>query len=409
LCHLLRIVREESGRARGKLYDDSGSMRRSPSDFAKRLQNAVSRADDRLDEARRRFDARFFRNRPLQIAAYRGFADAAGVDLFGRVLAEQPLAGSKEDDGWWDNLRAAYRRFESDEVPGVPLRASFRGASADTVSDREGYYAVHIATGVAPTDALWENATVSISDGTLATPQPVLQVGPAAKFGVISDIDDTVLQSSVTDWKRAARLLLLHNARTRKPLQGIAELYRALQSGAGGAGRNPIFYVSSSPWNFYDLLDEFMRLNSIPFGPIYLRDYGTDTGGLFAPAGHGHKLERARGLILRLPDLSWVLIGDSGQADAEIYAELAREFGARILAIYIRDVDLEKDSPRDRTVDGFIEKIVGTRVPMLRVADSSVIAAHALGLGLMSESTLPGIAAEVRLDQVRPAPGEAAR
>jgi len=384
-------------------------MPRWPADVAKRLQEATIRADDHFDAVRRRFDAKFSRNRPLYIEVYRGFADASGVELQGRVLSQAPLGAPKAEDGWWDNLFDAYRRFESDEVPGVPLRASFRGASAEAISDHEGYYQFRMATAGEPSDALWDRASISLLDGTLPTPQPVLQIGPAAKFGVISDIDDTVLYSGVTDWKMAARLLFLHNARTRKPLKGVAKLYRALQSGADGGGRNPIFYVSSSPWNLYDLLEDFFEVNSIPFGPVYLRDYGTDVDKFLASKGHGHKLERARELIHRLPGLPWVLIGDSGQADAEIYAELAREFGDRILAIYIRDVDLEAETERDRYVDGFIEKIAGTRVPMLRVADSSVIATHALGLGLIAEASLPGIAEEVRLDQNRPGPSEADR
>jgi phosphatidate phosphatase APP1 len=376
-------------------------MRRWPADVAKRLQRAVIRADDYLDAARRRFDAKFSRNRPLHIAAYRGFADATGVELLGRVLAEAPLPAPTADDDWWDNLLDAYRRFESDEVPDVPLRASFRDASAETVSDHEGYFQVHMATAAVPSDALWDNAAISLLDGTMRTPQPVLQIGPAAQFGVISDIDDTVLYSGVTDWKMAAQLLFLHNARTRKPLQGAAKLYRALQAGEDKR-RNPIFYVSSSPWNLYDLIEDFFELNSIPFGPVFLRDYGTDVDKFLTSKGHGHKLERARDLIRRLPNLRWVLIGDSGQADAEIYSELAREFGDRILATYIRDVDLENESERDRRVDAFIERIAGTRVPMLRVADSLVIATHALGLGLVAEPALSEVAAEVRLDQSRP-------
>jgi phosphatidate phosphatase APP1 len=224
---------------------------------------------------------------------------------------------------------------------------------------------------------------------------------------VISDVDDTVLQSGVTDWKRALSLLLLHNARTRKPLLGVAGLYRALEEGAAGGEGNPIFYVSSSPWNLYDLLEEFLALNAIPYGPVHLRDYGVDAGKFGATPGHGHKLERARELVRRLPRLRWVLVGDSGQADAEIYAELAREHGEKILAIYIRDVDLEEGSPRDRSVDGFVERVRGTRVPMLRVADSQAIARHALGLGLIAGSALGGIEDEARRDRGRPAAAEA--
>ena len=382
--------------------------RRWPGHVAQHLKDVVIDADDYLDTARRRFDTKFAYNRPHHIAAYRAFADASGVDLFGRVLAEAPLGGPREDDGWWDNLLNTYRRFESDEVPGVALKASFRNASAETVSDHEGYYRVHIATDVTASDMLWDNATIALADGTLLTPQPVLQIGTAAKFGVISDIDDTVLQSSITDWKTAAQLTFLHNARTRKPLNGVARLYQAFQSGVDGAGRNPVFYVSSSPWNLYDLLDDFIELNTIPFGPMFLRDIGLDDGKFIKTQGHGHKLERARELIQRLPQLNWVLVGDSGQADAELYAEAAREFGDRILAIYIRDVDLDTDSARDKYVDGFIEKVTGTRVPMLRVADSQAIAEHAHGLGLIAESALAGIAAEVQRDRNRPTLGEAA-
>jgi phosphatidate phosphatase APP1 len=383
------------------------SMRRRPVDLARYLQNAVADADDFIDAARRRFDARFSRNRPQHIAAYRGYADATGAQLSGRILADAPLGGPKEDDDWWDNLWNTYRRFESDEVPYVGLRASFRDASAETTSDGEGYYQLHLPTRTAPSDLLWDNATLHLADGTLATLQPVLQISPAAAFGVISDIDDTVLESSITNWKLAAQLVFLHNARTRKPLQGLAALYQALQRGVRGENRNPIFYVSSSPWNLYDLLDDFMELNAIPPGPMFLRDLGLDSGKLVQSRGHRHKLERVRELVHRLPQLRWLLIGDSGQADAELYAEAAQEFGERILAIYIRDVDLELETARDRYVDGFIDRVAGTRVPMLRVADSSAIAAHALGLGLIAEAALSGIAGEVRRDEARPTLDEA--
>ncbi len=383
--------------------------RRWPPHVAKYLKEFVIDADEHLDAARRRHAARFGADRPTYIEAYRAHADGDAVELTGRVLASAPQGGPKEDDGWWDNLLNTYRRFESDEVPGVELTLQFRGVEARATTDNEGYYSARIATaGAAVSDALWDNAMVSLADGTLMTPQPVLQVGPQAAFGIISDIDDTILHSSILDWKTAAQLTFLHNARTRKPLQGVARLYQALQAGADGTGRNPVFYVSSSPWNLYDLLDDFIELNAIPFGPVFLRDIGFDQGKFVKTQGHGHKLDRARELIHRYPHLRWLLLGDSGQADAELYAEAAQEFGDRILAIYIRDVDPVTEDPRDSFVDGFIEKIAGTNVPMLRVGDSLAIAEHALGLGLLAEATLDEIAKEVQRDRHRPTLGEAA-
>jgi phosphatidate phosphatase APP1 len=388
--------------------DTNPTNRRWPAALRQRLQGAVIDLDDHVDAAWRRLDTRLGRGQPRHIAAYRGYADRNGVELFGRVLAEEPQGGPKEDDGWWDNLLNTYRRFESDEVPDAALTVRFRDARLDTRSDHEGYYAAGLATTTAPSDALWDNATVSLADGTLATAQPVLQVHPGAGIGVISDIDDTILHSGITDWKTAAQLTFLHNARTRKPLKGVARLYQALQAGADRRNRVPIFYVSSSPWNLYDLLEDFMELNAIPCGPIFLRDLGTDTGKFIKTPGHGHKLERAKGLIERFPDLRWVLLGDSGQADAELYAEAAQAFGPRIAAIYIRDVDPGDESALDVSVDAHITRIAGTHVPMLRVKDSFAIAEHAAALGLIEPAAVAGIADEVRRDARRPTEGEAA-
>jgi phosphatidate phosphatase APP1 len=151
-----------------------------------------------------------------------------------------------------------------------------------------------------------------------------------------------------------------------------------------------------------------MELNGIPFGPIHLRDIGTDAGKFIKTAGHGHKLERAIHLIERFPQLRWVLLGDSGQADAELYAEAAHTFKDRIAAIYIRDVDPDAESPLDLGVDGYIHRIEGTGVPMLRVADSAAIARHAASLGLVDAATIAVIDAEVARDRARPTLGEAA-
>jgi len=367
------------------------------------VERSIIRSDDWVDAAFDRLNARFGRHRPQHIAAYRGFADAQGVELLGRVLAQKPLGGPGEKDAWWDNLLNTYRRFDTDEVPRAPLATTFRGMRYDTESDHEGYYDATFAPTDPATDALWAEARVALKDGTLDTPQPVLQVLPNAQFGIISDIDDTILQSSITDWKTAAQLVFLGNARTRKPLLGVAKLYAALQ-----ADRNPLFYVSSSPWNLYDLLDDFLELNKIPVGPIFLRDLGTDTGKFIKTPGHGHKLDRARMLIQRNPTMRWVLLGDSGQADAELYATAAQEFGDRIAAIYIRDVDPDVDSPLDVGVDAYIEKVAGTKVPMLRAKDSVAIAEHAAGIGLIDAAAIPAIVAEVHKDAARPTLGEAA-
>ncbi len=377
-----------------------------PEQVTRYLRSLAIQSDDLLDTAHRRLNDRFGFERPRHIAAYRVAADATGVELTGRVLARPPMGGPQDDDGWWDNLLNTYRRFDAEDAPGIALHARFRNASAQTVTDSEGFYRVRLETGAAASGMLWDNASICLADGSLLTPQPVLQVSPKAQFGVISDIDDTVLQSSILDWKTAAQLAFLHNARTRKPLLGVAALYQALQLGTQDNAANPIFYVSNSPWNLYDLLDDFLELNAIPYGPISLRRLGLHEHETLGP-GDGRKFERVRQLMLQYPTLRWVLLGDSGQADAEVYSRIAQELGERVIAIYIRDVDPQTQSTHDTFVDGFVEKLVGAKVPMLRIADSLVIARHALDAGLIAADAMDAIASEVRRDRQRASQGEA--
>ncbi len=115
-------------------------------------------------------------------------------------------------------------------------------------------------------------------------------VPPAtAKFGVISDLDDTVIVTNVTNRLKMFLTVALLNEHTRLPFKGVAAFYQALQNGASGAENNPIFYVSSSPWNLYSPLTEFLRIHNVPLGALFLKDFGNHT--VFSPGDHqNHKL-----------------------------------------------------------------------------------------------------------------------
>jgi phosphatidate phosphatase APP1 len=227
---------------------------------------------------------------------------------------------------------------------------------------------------------------VTERDETTSTGK-VLVPPDGAQFGVISDIDDTILQSSATDLFRMARLTFFNNAYTRTPFPKVSAFYRALERGAGGAGPNPIFYVSSSAWNLYDLLDDFLRVHDIPEGPILLRDLGLDSEKLIA-SGHDHKLEKIDEILSFYPRLAFLLIGDSGQRDPWIYREAVRRHPGRILAVYIRDVS----SRRRDEIAAIANELAEEKVDMLLVQDAEAAARHAAANGLISDEALAEIA-----------------
>ncbi|MBT8097176.1 MAG: DUF2183 domain-containing protein, partial [Woeseia sp.] len=222
-----------------------------------------------------------------------------------------------------------------------------------------------------------------------------LVADPAARFMIISDMDDTVIHTGITRKLLAARLTFFGNARTRKPLDGVADLYRELVDGSDGTARNPVFYVSNSGWNMYDVLDEFLELNKIPPGPLLLRDLGN----VGKRSTKNHKAQTFRRLLERFPTLPAVLIGDSGQHDAALYAELAREFPDRVLGIYIRDVDPFEDSDYDAAVDAIINDGTASGVPMVRGENSDAFAQHMRSIGLLSPSEERQIAKGVEREQ----------
>lgn len=364
-----------------------------------------------MDAARHRLRSATGRGKPGHIAAYQGYADASGVRVSGRVLAKQPGGGPLDDDNWWDNLANTWRRWESDEVPGAAVHLRFRDQEQRVVADEEGYYEAEFEAPDEEHDGLvWLEAEARTgSDGAeVRAIHDVLVPSRQSAFGIISDLDDTVVHTGITSLLLAAKLTFLENAKTRKPLDGVAKLYDALQQGKADRRINPLFYISSSPWNLYDLLVDFLRLNEIPPGPLLLRDLGVDGTKFIKEKGHGHKRRKALGLLDAYPELPFVLIGDSGQEDPEIYADIAARHPGRILAVYIRDVDPEKDTLFDKAVHHARDRAEEAGVPMVLAKDSLMISEHAQRIGLIPPAALGEVMTEIEKDQQRPETGEQA-
>jgi phosphatidate phosphatase APP1 len=223
-------------------------------------------------------------------------------------------------------------------------------------------------------------------------------VPPAnAQFGVISDIDDTVVYSNVTHKLRMVVALAFSNARTRKPFKGVAALYQALHR-----GRNPLFYVSKSPWNLYLPLLEFLEHQGLPLGPLVLRDFGLRMK-------KDHKTQAIADILETYPRLQFVLIGDSGEHDPEIYSAIVRRYPERIRTIYIRSVDTRKT--RIGKVQKLIEEVAPTGCQLVLAPDSEFAAAHAAAEGLIAPGALALVRAQKQADERAPRipPARAAR
>jgi phosphatidate phosphatase APP1 len=224
----------------------------------------------------------------------------------------------------------------------------------------------------------------------------------SAVYGVISDMDDTVLQSGVTDFLRAARTVLLENARTRLPFPGVAGFYRALAAGPTGTAGNPIFYVSSSPWNLYDVIADFLQVQQIPTGPMLLRNWDIGASLLRnAP----HKLDSITEILTTYPSLPFLLVGDSAQEDPEIYADIVAAHPQRILAVYIRNV--RPDPQRLHGIRVLAERVQAAGSALVLADDTLTAARHAAVHGWIRTEALGDVGEEKQADEIakEPAPG----
>jgi phosphatidate phosphatase APP1 len=338
---------------------------------------------------------------PLVVHAYPGFGTRDRVFVRGRVLDDEGLRPAPPGASAWRNLHDAWRRFETDERAGVRVRAVLHGRAQETETDDEGYFELALAPD-APPDAgqSWHEVTLEALDAAgrrlaHATAR-VLVPGAGARVAVISDIDDTVIQTGVRQVWKAARSVLLGSAHTRPPFPGVAQFYRALEAGGDGRAANPFFYVSSSPWNLYDVLLELMELHRIPPGPLFLRDWGLRKEAL--PFGHrAHKLAAIRAVADLYPHLPLLLVGDSGQEDPEIYHEVVGLFPGRVRAIYIRNVS--PDEGRVAAIGALAERVLAAGSTLVLAEDTVAAARHAAAHGWITADRLPGIVAGKEKDE----------
>lgn len=301
---------------------------------------ALARVELSFDWVRWGLRRRFGRLGPLQIVTFRSFGTAQGVVVRGRVLEASMLERSLPADTRLRNFRRMLRRFNSSEVPAARVRAILDANTSEGCTDAEGYFELFVARPEdAPGAGDWHSVQVQVVDCPLRGFTPVhaaaeiLLPAPDIEFAIISDIDDTVLQSHVTQKLKMIWVTFSGSPFTRMPFEGTTELYDALTAGASGRAQNPVFYVSKSPWNIYDFLIDFMDHHHLPRGPLLLRDIG-----LHEAPPLDHKTAAVQRLLETYPHLRFVLIGDSGERDPDIYLATAARYPGRVAAIYIRDL-----------------------------------------------------------------------
>ncbi|MFB9056942.1 App1 family protein [Mariniflexile ostreae] len=334
-----------------------------------------------------------FKKDPLQIMVFQTYGTSTHFYARGRAIEDENI--DLEQKGFFKLLFNAWKRFETDEVRNSELVVKIGpDRFLCTKTDHKGYFILDETVANISDYANeegWVVFEVSYKQNTLKHliqlenrfPGEMLIPSKKASFGVISDIDDTILHTGIVSllkWRVVINTLLT-SAGKRLPLEGAPEFYHLLHQGKSGNEANPIFYVSHSPWNLYRYLEYFLKKNNFPKGPIVLRNFPS----LFRRRPKDEKPQKQKeimNILKAYPDLKFILIGDSGEHDPAIYMEIAEAYPERISAIYLRSVKHAlKMANTHRLYHAY------NKVPVLLVENTEAAIKHARAHGFVAPKT----------------------
>ena len=268
-----------------------------------------------------------------RVEPYTGYGAPGWVRILGRALLAPPQTDVAEatERGPQAERRAVrgWRSFLTAQVPGARVEVQV-GDRVETVrADRGGYIDTVLECDLEPG---WHDVVLRL-DGQSATAR-VLVIGPEQCLAMVSDVDDTVMVTALPRPLLAAWNAFVLHQNARRAVPGMSELYARWQRANPEA---PTFYLSTGAWNIAPALARFLERHGYPGGPFLLTDWGPTNTGWFR-SGQTHKLDTLRRLMAELPHVSWVLVGDDGQHDPQIYADIAKEFPDRVALVAIRQL-----------------------------------------------------------------------
>ena len=268
---------------------------------------------------------------------YPGYATRDHLILRGRVLAKARAISAAGPQSKWRNFKDFLSLFATDELRDLMITAPDYDLTTQT--DEEGCFTLRV-----PVDRdvpVFVNIQAAGADE--AQPTPVFNARTAA-FGVISDIDDTLLRTGAYSLVKNLWTSVTGNVHEREIIDDPIALLQDLDW-LGAA----CFYVSSSTWTIYDYLHAIIASASLPLGPFFLRDLGISHTQLITGTHGDHKTDAIKTILAANPHLRFTLIGDTGQHDPHIYAEIVARHPGRIARVILRRPSDAQLSPKIKT------------------------------------------------------------
>ena len=309
---------------------------------------------------------------PLVIP-YTGYGGAGWIRVLGRVLLNRGmhrLTGEPMGARGW-------RSFTSVPVQHARVTIEAGGTSHEISADRSGLLDAVVPVDLEPG---WHRVEYRV-ESSEPSYGLVFVVDSAVRFGLVSDIDDTIMITALPRPLLAAWHTFVVNEHARSTTPGMPVLYERLTEAHAGA---PVVYLSTGAWNVAPTLTRFLSRNLYPAGALLLTDWGPTPDAWFRD-GTRHKREALDRLAREFPDVRWLLVGDDGQHDPETYGRFCEEHPDQVLAVCVRQLTpgeavlAGSGGRRDLRRDG-------SKVPWFYAYDGAGLAEQLEAAGLLANS-----------------------
>ncbi|MBB6094027.1 phosphatidate phosphatase APP1 [Povalibacter uvarum] len=271
----------------------------------------------------------------LDVILYPAYGTGTAAVVEGRVIDREKQGEITAEDGRARNLSRNLRSLMNDEQEDVPVTVTIGEKAWRTTTNQEGYFRILIEDLTLPMPG-WHEMSAATTDGS--GKGSLLLVPAHNVHGLISDFDDTVVISEVNDKSQLLANSLLLNYRQRKPVPDVAAAYGKLAATNPDTTSAPLFYLSASPRQLQSSIQAFLDHNNFPRGVLITKRVTNDASSEPLTNQFAYKLGRLVEVFERLPHVSFVLAGDDGEQDPEIYAAMQRRYPTRVTAIWIRRV-----------------------------------------------------------------------
>jgi phosphatidate phosphatase APP1 len=243
------------------------------------------------------------------------------VVLAGRVLKHAPNSSPHS------TLTKNLRRLTASGLENSTVEVRLEGRVQSVRSGKDGEFTATFDAGAEAFSPGLHQAEAAISAADSASSATVEIIAEQAPFLVISDFDDTLAQSHAREGAKLLATALFEDETTQSVVDGMPAFYRCLRESSQPPGGFAL--VSGSPVGFSGRIDAFLRRHAFP-------PFGLSLRALSPSTLSNYKQPLIRGLLARFPQ-KVLLVGDSGEKDPEVYAQIRSEHPDRILGIYIRN------------------------------------------------------------------------